>query len=135
VGEAKRRQKLDPNFGQNYPSTEDNWVFTSADDQVAVGNLPQCLFMAGVTTTDDYHLKYLKPLSEGNLTLKEKSTLVSSLFLSQPTINNHQHQLLFHEAVKNGSVFVVFDEDDPDIFSHHICYNPRRAHFFREHGY
>lgn len=100
-----------------------------------MGNLNQCLFMAGVTTSDDYQHKYLKPLTEGNKSEKEKSHLLSSMYLSSLSIDNQQHQLLFAQAVETGSVFVVFDPDEPDVFSHHICYNPRRAQFFREHGY
>jgi hypothetical protein len=64
MGEAKRRQKLDPHFGHNYPPQEDNWIFTSANDEIAVNNLNQCLFMAGVTSTDNY-----QPLTDDNLTL------------------------------------------------------------------
>lgn len=135
MGEAKRRQKLDPNFGHNYPPQEDNWIFTSASDEIAVNNLNQCLFMAGVTSTNNYQRQYLQPFIDNNLTKKEKSSLLTSAFLSHVTIDNQQYQLLFAQAVKTGSVFVVFDADDPDIFSHHICYDPRRAQFFREHGY
>ena len=64
MGEAKRRQKLDPNYGHNYPPQEDNWIFTSA-------------------------------------------------LLSHVAIDNQQYQLLFAQAVKTGSVFVVVDDDDP----------------------
>lgn len=130
MGEAKRRQQLDPHFGCNYPPHEDNWIFTSASDEIAVNNLDQCLSMAGVTSTDHY-----QPLTDGNLTEKEKSSLLANLYLSHVPIDNQQYQLLFAEAVKTGSVFVVFDDDDPDIFSHHICYDPRRAQFFCEYGY
>lgn len=146
MGEAKRRQKLDPNFGHNYPPQEDNWIFTSASDEIAVNNLNQCLFMAGVTSTDNY-----QPITDDNLTNghpqapplqggervteKEKFSLLANLSLSHVAIDNQQYQLLFAQAVKTGSVFVVFDADDPDIFSHHICYDPRRAQLFREQGY
>ncbi len=39
MGEAKRRKKLARNFGQNYPASEENWVFTSASEHMAIGNL------------------------------------------------------------------------------------------------
>jgi hypothetical protein len=135
MGEAKRRQKLDPNYGHNYPPQENNWIFTSASDEIAVNNLNQCLFMAGVTTTDHYQRQYSQPLTDNKLTEKEKSSLLTSALLSHVAIDNQQYQLLFAQAVKTGSVFVVFDDDDPDIFSHHICYDPRRAQFFRDQGY
>ena len=135
MGEASRRAKLDPNFGQKYPAKDENWVFTSASDEVAIGSLKECLSMAGITTRDDYRDQYIKPLTEEHLSDRERSELVTSIYLDRRTVNDQQYQILFKQAVKTGSTSIVLDDDYPDECCHRICYNPERAEHFRNHGY
>mgnify|MGYP006356589297 CR=1 FL=1 len=135
MGEAKRRAKLDPNFGQRYPAQEQNWIFDSANDEIVVGNLNDCLSIAGITNTDNYRNQYIDLLTKKNLNPTEKFALSTSLQLDRRVVDDQQYQILFEQAVQTGSIFVVFSDDYPDECCHHIYYNQDRAQMFRNQGY
>lgn len=78
MGEAKRRAKLNHNFGQKYPAKDLNWIFSSASDEIVIGSLNECLLVAGVTNTNDCQNQYINPLTSGNLDLQEKLELLTS---------------------------------------------------------
>lgn len=146
MGEAKRRKKLDPNFGQNYPASEENWVFTSASDDVSIGNLNDCLQMAGLTTKKQYKSTYVEPLFKDNLSEKKKSSLLDGLYLSQVKIDDELYHSFFKKAVRKGEIYIdinirntdieedwsgVEDEEESGIVEHHIVYSPKQAENFR----
>ncbi|MDJ0902777.1 MAG: hypothetical protein QNJ55_28645 [Xenococcus sp. MO_188.B8] len=164
MGEAKRRQKLDPHFGQNYPAGEENWVFTSASEHMAIGNLNDCLHMAGLTTTQHYKSTYIDPLLGDSLSEREKSNLMSALYLSRARVNDELYSYFFKKAVKEGEIYIDVninrderlnseeideleelsiyeeidldeEEDEDEPFYNHIIYNPKRAQSFRENGF
>ena len=152
MGEAKRRKKLDPHFGQNYPALEENWVFTSASDQIAIGNLNDCLRMAGITTTPQYKSTYIDPLLDPSKSKLEKLDLLNALYLSRARIKDQLYKSLFEKAVREGEIYIdvnqnregKFDSEEIDIeeeldeeekLYEHIMYNPKRVRFFLENGY
>ena len=148
MGEAKRRKKLDPNFGQNYPASEENWVFTTPSEHSAIGDLNACLQMAGLTTPEQYQSTYVDPLSEDSLSEDAKFLLIKDR--SRFSLSQELYQSFFDQAVRFGEVYIDINinqdqpsnleeldiEEDDDYedepFYNHIAYNPKiRSAFSR----
>ena len=153
----ERAKTLEPNFDLdsifeeterelqlvlNYPANDENWVFTSASDQVAIGDLNDCLHMAGLTTTEQYKSTYVDPLLEGNLSEKEKSALVNEAYLGRVSIQDELYDKFFNKAVREGEIYIhknieknLDRNEESKISCNHIMYNPERAEHFRNYGF
>ncbi len=138
----------------NYPASEENWVFIQHNEQIAIGNLNDCLQMAGLMTKEEYTSTFVEPLLGDNLSNEKKSSLLSTLYIKQPTIRDSLYKNLFNKAVKSGQIYIevnvcgeiIMSESESDInkneelgesaiYKHHIFYSPERAEHFREYGF
>ncbi|MDJ0679947.1 MAG: hypothetical protein QNJ18_08815 [Xenococcaceae cyanobacterium MO_167.B52] len=128
MGEAARRKKLDPNYGQNYPASEENWICGSFPGAaMEVGNLEDCLFRAGITTKNKY-LKFKKHVFEK---LGAKS---APLFLSKickVRVDDELYKTYFEKAVKKGEININIGEEEEE-FVKYIAYNIKEADEIRE---
>lgn len=142
MGEAKRRKKLDSRFGQNYPATEDNWIFTNPSEHSIIGDLNTCLQTAGLTTPDEYQAIYDDPFSEESLSEEDQRQFL---------LEQELYQSFFDQAVKFGEVYIDIninnpepsnleeldieeDDDDEEPFYNHIAYDPKFAQYSRNLG-
>lgn len=126
--EAERELQL----ALNYPANDENWVFTNALDHIAIGNLNDCLQMAGLTT-------------------KEKSDLVNEAYSSETEIEDELYDTFFKKAINKGEIYIDVNinrntnieedqeemdlDEESEIFYNHIIYNPKRAECFRTNGF
>ena len=126
----------------NYPASEENWVFTSASDHVAIGDLNDCLHMAGLITKEQYKSIYIDPLLEGDLSETEKSSLVNAAYLGRVSIQDELYDNFFNKAVREGEIYIhknieknIDRNEESKISCNHIMYNPERAEHFRNYGF
>ena len=128
MGEAARRKKLDPNYGQKYRASEENWVFGSFPGDVGgIGNLEKCLFAAGITTKNNY-LKFKKHVFE------RFGARNAPLFLEkicQVRVDNELYKTYFEEAVRKGEIYLNIGEEEEEL-PKYIAYDPKEADEMRE---
>ena len=116
-----------------YPADEENWIFTGCDENIALGTLPECLSMAGITSKAQYKKTYIDPLSSSNLSESKKQSLITNMYMDRVEINDSLYQKLYRKALKLGKIEI--DLDSEGWICHEIEYNSLRANFLRENGY
>ena len=116
-----------------YPANEKNWIFTGCDENIALGTLPECLSMAGVTSKAQYQKTYIDPLKSEHLSETKKQSLITNMCMDRVEINDSLYQKLYRKALKLGKIEI--DLDSEGWVSHEIEYNQRHANLLRENGY
>ena len=116
-----------------YPANEKNWIFTGCDENIALGTLPECLSMAGVTSLAQYKKTYIDPLKSENLSESKKQSLRTNMCMERVEINDSLYQKLYRKALRLGKIEI--DLDSEGWVSHEIEYNLLRANLLRENGY
>ncbi|MDJ0592323.1 MAG: hypothetical protein QNJ72_20405 [Pleurocapsa sp. MO_226.B13] len=116
-----------------YPANEKNWIFTGCDENIALGTLPECLSMAGVTSKAQYKKTYIDPLKSENLSESKKQSLRTNMCMERVEINDSLYQKLYRKALRLGKIEI--DLDSSGWVSHEIEYNLLRANLLRENGY
>ena len=121
------------NKESKYPANEENWIFTGCDENIALGTLPECLWMAGVTTQTQYKKTYIDPLKSEHLSFDKKQSLRTNMCMDRVEINDSLYQKLYRKALWLGKIEI--DLDSEGWICHEIEYNQRRANFLRSNGY
>ena len=121
------------NKESKYPANDENWIFIGCDENIALGTLPECLSMAGVTSKAEYKKTYIDPLKSENLSESEKQSLKTNMLMDRVEIDDKLYQKLYKKAIKLGKIEIFLDSEG--WISHEIEYNLLRASKLREDGY
>ncbi|MEL6912572.1 MAG: hypothetical protein AAFO85_20620 [Cyanobacteria bacterium J06598_4] len=121
------------NKESKYPANDENWIFIGYDENIALGTLPECLSMAGVTSKAEYKKTYIDPLQSENLSESKKQSLRTNMFMDRVEIDDERYQELYEKAIKLGKIEIFLDSEE--WISHEIKYNLLRASQLRGEGY
>ena len=121
------------NKESKYPANDENWIFIGCDENIALGTLPECLWMAGVTSKAEYKKTYIDPLKSENLSESKKKSLRTNMLMDSVEINDELYQKLYEKAMRLGKIEIYLDSEG--WVSHEIEYNLLRASRLRKDGY